>query len=115
MPAPALYLLIATLLPLASFTVLVFLGKRMGRPLAGYLGTAAIFGSLVCSVLAMVTWLYAADKLDGELAWGKNKLPIVSKLEWIPTDIVAKGNGLGMSYLNVSIYVDSLTVIMFCM
>ena len=39
MPTPALLLLIATLLPLASFVILVFVGKRMGTPLAGWVGT----------------------------------------------------------------------------
>ena len=64
MPAPALLLIIATLLPLVSFTILVFLGKRMGNPLAGYVGTAMIGGSFVCAIIAMMLWLGGGNYMD---------------------------------------------------
>ena len=64
MPLPALLLILATLLPLASFVILVFVGKRMGNPLAGYVGTAMIGGSFVCSVVAMMLWLSPSQFLD---------------------------------------------------
>ena len=57
METPALLLLIATVLPLASFAVLLFFGRRMGNPFAGYFGTAAISGSFACSVAATIFWL----------------------------------------------------------
>ena len=42
MPRPDYLLIIATVLPLVSFTILVFVGKRMGKPLAGIVATAVI-------------------------------------------------------------------------
>src|SRR6266581_2445548 len=67
MPLPAFLLILATLLPLASFVILVFMGKRMGNPLAGYVGTAVsqdhpgyldigvYVDSLTIAMFAMVT------------------------------------------------------------
>src|SRR5687768_6525231 len=104
MQSPALLLLIATLLPLASFCVLLFFGKRMGNPFAGYFGTAAIGGSFVCSVAATFAWL------TGGYA---GKTPILIPFPWIPV-----GPGIGQSspgFLDLGIYVDSLTVLMFFM
>ena len=60
MPAPALLLTIATLLPLLGFVILVFWGKRvLGNPYAGYVGTAMIGLSFVLSMLALIAWLRA--------------------------------------------------------
>jgi proton-translocating NADH-quinone oxidoreductase chain L len=113
MPAPALLLVIATLLPLASFTLLVFVGKRMGRPLAGFVGTAAIGASFFCSLFAMLAWVAAGDKPMAEVAYGRDKQPINMPYQWIPTDFV--GSAKVTQYLNIGVYVDSLTVLMFCM
>ena len=104
MAAPTLLLLIATLLPLASFTVLLFFGKRMGNPFAGYFGTAGIGASFVCSVAATFFWL------TGGYA-GKAPTPIT--FQWIPV-----GAGIGQQhpgFLDLGLYVDSLTVLMFFM
>jgi NADH-quinone oxidoreductase subunit L len=110
MPSPALLLLIATLLPLASFLILVFIGRRMGSPLAGVLGTAAIGGSFVCTMLAMMAWLSAPQNHP----WGFGAhMPINLTYPWIPV-----GDGLGQDhpgFLDVGIYVDSLTIAMFAM
>ena len=57
MPLPAILLIIATLLPLATFVVLVFYGKRMGNPFAGYVGTAGILLAFACSMATMFLWL----------------------------------------------------------
>src|ERR1041385_1064555 len=43
MPSPAILLIIATLLPLVSFLILVFIGKKMGTPLAGWVAATFIF------------------------------------------------------------------------
>src|SRR5436305_3428407 len=117
MPAPALLLVIATLLPLASFAVLVFLGKRMGNPLAGYVGTAAIGGSFECSLIAMMLWLGGGKYNDSHLGrlaeYGAGHRPINLPVKWIPV-----GSGLLQDhpgYLDVGVYVDSLTILMFAM
>src|SRR5580765_8341915 len=109
MPAPALLLLLATLLPLAAFTILLFVGKRMGNPLAGYVGTAFIAGSFICAIIAMMSW-YSQPK---ESAWGFEKGPINLPYQWVPV-----GQGVNQAhpgYLDVGIYVDSLTIGMFAM
>ena len=111
MPLPAVLLLIATLLPLASFTVLVFWGKRLGNPLAGFIGTAAIAGSFVCALIAMFAWLNAGT-FQGQ-PWGAGKGPINIPIAWIPT-----GAGIAQTingYMDMGLYVDSLTVSMFLM
>jgi NADH-quinone oxidoreductase subunit L len=118
MPTPALLLLIATLLPLVSFAILLFIGKRMGTPLAGVLGTLAIGGSFVCSMIAMMVWLnpngqYFDPIQKQMIEWGANKNPINLPYQWIPV-----GGGLQQdhpNFLDVGIYVDSLTIVMFSM
>src|SRR5437870_9301199 len=104
MPLPALLLVIATLLPLASFALLLFFGKRMGNPFAGYVGTAAIALSFVCSGLATYAWL------NGGYAGHK---PINIPYCWIPT-----GPGIDQhraGFLDVGVYVGGLTLTMFFM
>src|SRR5439155_2478085 len=107
MPTPALLLVIATLLPLAAFVLLMFLGKRLGNPLAGIVGTAFIGGSFVCAMAAMVMWL---NVVQGS-TWGADKGPINIPLKWIPV-----GEGIDQDnrgYLDIGIYGDSLTIAMF--
>ncbi|NLS95995.1 MAG: NADH-quinone oxidoreductase subunit L [Planctomycetaceae bacterium] len=55
-----LLLLLAWLLPLASFTLIVFAGPRLGRAghKAGYVATGAIGISLFLSLLALACWLW---------------------------------------------------------
>ncbi len=104
-------LLIATLLPLAGFVILMFVGKRMGNPLAGWVGTAMIAGSFLCSMAAMVSWYNKGTYNNAE--WGFEKAPINMPMRWIPV-----GEGIDQThpgYLDVGIYVDSLTVAMFAM
>jgi NADH-quinone oxidoreductase subunit L len=40
--------------PLVGFAIIVFLGKKLGDPKAGYIGTLAVFGSFIAT---LVTWL----------------------------------------------------------
>jgi proton-translocating NADH-quinone oxidoreductase chain L len=118
MPTPALLLLIATLLPLVSFTILLFIGKRMGTPLAGVLGTLAIGGSFVCSMIALMSWLspsgqYFDPSRQTMIEWGANKNPINLPYQWVPV-----GPGIQQdhpNFMDVGIYVDSLTIVMFSM
>src|SRR5687768_3601882 len=109
MPTPALLLIIATLLPLASFVLLMFIGKRMGTPLAGYVGTLAIGGSFVCSLVAMILWAGVPD----DSTWGMEKGPINIPMRWIPVGAGSDQDNPG--YLDIGVYVDSLTIIMFGM
>ena len=104
MEAPALLLLIATVLPLAAFVVLLFFGRRMGNPFAGYFGTAGIAGSFLCSIAATFFWL------SGSHAGAS---PILIPFKWIPV-----GDGVSQQhpgFLDLGLYVDSLTVLMFFM
>ncbi|MGE5609076.1 MAG: proton-conducting transporter membrane subunit, partial [Bacillota bacterium] len=108
MPTPATLLLIATLLPLASFVLLVFLGKRMGNPLAGWVATGAIGLSFVCACITMAIWVGGKDS-----GWGKDVGPINLPIKWVPV-----GEGVRQAnpgFLDLGIYVDSVTVYMFFM
>jgi NADH-quinone oxidoreductase subunit L len=109
MDTPALLLTIATLSPLVAFVVLVFYGKKMGTPFAGFVGTAGIAVSFVCSLIATIRWIIGSEALG----WGHGKLPIVQTFKWIPV-----GGGIGQThigFMDVGVYVDSLTVLMFNM
>ncbi len=111
MPTPALLLLIATLLPLAGFTILLFVGKRMGTPIAGWVGTLMISLSFVCSIMAMMSW-YNGGTYQ-EATWGFQKAPINLPFAWVPV-----GGGLNQThpgFLDIGIFVDSLTIAMFAM
>src|SRR3954468_2233071 len=112
MPSPALLLTIATLLPLAAFLVLMFTGKRMGNPFAGYVGTAFIAGSFVCSILAMIAW-YHGGSYGNDVAWGFEKGPINLPMKWIPVGEVQGQDHPG--FLDVGVFVDSVTIAMFAM
>jgi NADH-quinone oxidoreductase subunit L len=106
MPLSATLLVVATLLPLAAFVLLMFFGKRMGNPFAGYLGTAAIGLSFACSVVATMSWI-------GKGQYSAGNMPYARTYPWVPT-----GPGVGQEhagFLDVGIYVDSLTVSMFSM
>src|SRR5688572_27366345 len=111
MPTPALLLVIATLLPLVGFGILLFVGKKMGTPLAGWVGVAVIGGSFVCSLVAMLSWYNTGTYQGAE--WGFDKAPINIPYHWIPV-----GQGLEQrtaGFLDVGVYVDSLTIAMFAM
>src|SRR3954468_22344011 len=104
-----LLLILATCLPLLAFVALALVGRRMGRPLAGILGTLAMAGSFVLSLSAMIVWL-SLDVAEGR-AYGFGGQPVLLRLDWIPVTASAGNNG----YLQVGIYVDSLTIVMFTM
>ncbi len=111
MPLPALLLVIATLLPLVGFGVLLFVGKRMGNPLAGFVGTALIGASFLFSAAATYRWIDA--RYDDAVEWGAGKRPISLLVPWIPT-----GPGVNQGtpgFLDLGVYVDSLTLTMFVM
>src|SRR6516164_6075742 len=96
MPTPAVLLLIATLLPLAAFVLLAFVGKRMGTPLAGYVGTAFIGASFVLSMIAMISWYGGGMFRDRE--WGFEKQPINIPIQWIPIGTADKPGGIDQDH-----------------
>jgi NADH-quinone oxidoreductase subunit L len=119
MPTPAILLLIATLLPLVGFLLLLFLGKRMGTPLAGYVGTAMISGSFACCIWAMIDWyLGASGGPAAGVNWGFGKLPINLPFRWVPMGTASHAFGFSQEisgWLDVGIFIDSLTITMFAM
>ena len=60
-------LLTAWLLPLVSFVLIIFFGKRMGRAGIGasYVATGAILGSMILSLISLFFWL-DANPLGGK-------------------------------------------------
>ncbi|MCG3177818.1 MAG: NAD(P)H-quinone oxidoreductase subunit 2, chloroplastic [Phycisphaerae bacterium] len=84
----------ATLLPLGGFVVLILLGKRMGRALAGWFGTAVIGTSAVLALLVAKRWMGLGEHAavaDLIIPWLQLKENLV---------------------LSVGVHVDGLTVAM---
>jgi len=94
---------LAWLLPLASFALIVFFGKRMGHggKAAGWLATGAIVGGFVLSFAALVCWL------GSPLAASQSPDPICGN--WYSL------GQFGSLSLTIGYYIDSLTIAMFCM
>src|SRR3954463_14518662 len=105
----AVLLILSTLLPLVSFGILTFAGRRMGRPFAGIVGTFFVAGSFVCALAAMIVWL-SLDTAEGR-APGFQGQPIRIDVNWVPVSRWLSNNG----YLQLGCYVDSLTIVMFSM
>ncbi|MDB5354156.1 MAG: nuoL 2 [Phycisphaerales bacterium] len=111
MPTPVLFLLIATLLPLAAFILLLCVGKRLGTPIAGWVATAFMAASFACTMTAMVEWYDPSPYLGVDC--GFNERPISMTVPWLPA-----GGGVGQEhpgFLDLGFYVDSLTIAMFAM
>jgi proton-translocating NADH-quinone oxidoreductase chain L len=81
----------------------------MGNPLAGLVGTFFVAGSFVCSLVAMIVWL-SLDVAEGR-AYGFGGQPVLLRFDWVPVGKWISNNG----YLQLGIYVDSLTIVMFAM
>ena len=116
MPIPAILLLIAALLPFAGFALLLFLGKRMGNPLAGYVGTAFIGASFIFSIVAMIQW-YGGGSFNSQ-PWGFGKAPINLPIRWLPMGLPGHANGIAQEipgWLDIGFFIDSLTITMFSM
>jgi proton-translocating NADH-quinone oxidoreductase chain L len=118
MPSPALLLLAATLLPLAAFALLLFAGKRIGNPLSGWLATLFIAASFICSIAAMVAWFQADPGHYQGSEWGKGYGPIDITFRFLPVGAGSQPNGISQDhpgYLDLGLYIDSLTIAMFAM
>jgi NADH-quinone oxidoreductase subunit L len=135
MPQPAFLLLVATLLPLISFGVLLGVGRRIGNPVAGWFGTLAITVSFFCSLLAMFSW-YRGSNMSAPgptgpvmVRWGfhdsYDKGPIDLPVKWLPAGPTGGGLSDGdravrqahdcAGWLDLGLYIDSLTIAMFAM
>ena len=128
---------IAWLLPLASFTLIVLFGPRLGKHGVGaaYLATSAIVIGLVCSVIALAGWLgkygfsaapheaeisASADGAAGHAAAGEHAAggehhgrplgkPVAYTADWYTL------GEFGSLKISISYYIDALTVAMFAM
>ncbi len=93
-----LFLLVtATLIPLASSIVLLFIGQRLLGKVSGFTATGLMGLSFACSVYALVLWL------------SQSVSTIVWKVPWIPLP------GLEAQWLYLGALVDPLTVAMMTM
>ncbi|MGI8709642.1 MAG: NADH-quinone oxidoreductase subunit L [Acidimicrobiales bacterium] len=81
-------------LPLAGFVVLVFGGKRLGEPLAGWLATAAVAGSFLATVGVFLT-------LEGRS--GEERALTQTVFTWLPA---------GGLHVDVGFLADPLSVTM---
>ena len=112
MPTPALLLLAATVLPLAGFGVLLFLGRRMDNPLPGVVATVLLAGGFVCSAAATIAWLLGGNFAGGQ-PWGAGTAPIHLPFRWLPADTGGGGPNASSGSLDLGVYIDSLTVALF--
>jgi len=104
-----LILLIA--LPLVASVLLLVLGRRFDEPFSGYLGTGVAMLSFGVSILTLVTWIYGGS--TGGQGWGHDRGPYLDFIRWIPIGYYDAQRTPG--YLALSVYVDSLTIIMMTM
>lgn len=105
MIALPLTLLLLLLLPLTGSVLLIALARRFGEPLSGYVGTGVAMLTFGVSVAAMVTWLD-----EGALTWGYEHAPLISFYKWLPIGYYDGQRNKG--FLDLVVYVDSLTIIM---
>ncbi len=101
---------LAWLLPLVSFALIVFWGRRMGRGgrCAGYLATLAIGCSTLLSLAALTAWLWH-HPIDATTPAGTGAAVPALSGEWYTLA------SFGSLTLSIGYYIDALTVAMFCM
>ncbi|MBN2292163.1 MAG: NADH-quinone oxidoreductase subunit L [Pirellulales bacterium] len=131
----SILLALAWLLPLASFMIIVFSGRRLGKNGvgAGYLATGAIGIACVLSIIAMLTWLsqhyppvtvhdehaafVAVDEhaqpnhvsiQEKELADKQHDQKVVTRHFYTLCEF-------GSLQVNIDFYIDALTIVMFVM
>ncbi len=113
-PFPAILLIAATLLPLVGFGLMMFGGKRLGTPLAGWVAITLSAASFACSIAAMIAWFQGGHYVEGD--WGKGQLPIFLSTKWLPIGTSLSGKGVSqdhVGYLDLAIYIDTLTILLF--
>ncbi|GAB4130409.1 NADH-quinone oxidoreductase subunit L [Thermopirellula anaerolimosa] len=111
----------ACLAPLASFTIILLLGPRLGRGgrWAGYIATAAIATSLVLSVAAAYQW-FSAHPLAGHAVAHQAADEHAPADSAVASPPVLAGTWytlarFGELQLSVGYYIDALTIAMFLM
>ena len=113
MPGPATLLILATAMPLLAAILLTMVGRRLGAPLAGWTSAALICLSFAFAIWAMVAWY---DPQGGHYMgrnWTMGEQPIFMTIPWLPIGRGVQQDHLG--YLDIGIYLDSLTIAMFAM
>ncbi len=124
----------AWLLPLASFTIIVLFGPRLGKHglLASYVATGAILASLVLSLCALGFWLklhgvgesghgeHAAIEHTIEPHAGEHAVDAGHDSAHVTPPVSYSGDWytlgeFGKLRITVGYYIDALTVAMFCM
>jgi NADH:ubiquinone oxidoreductase subunit 5 (subunit L)/multisubunit Na+/H+ antiporter MnhA subunit len=118
---------LAWLLPLVSFTLIVFFGPRMGKSgsKAGYLATGAILASCVLSLFALFfVWLpgygLPAPAHHQAAAEGSHEAPAGTAHDAAPSIKAITGDWytlgkFGSLRITIGYYIDSLTMLMFSM
>ncbi|MEA1952479.1 MAG: proton-conducting transporter membrane subunit, partial [Planctomycetota bacterium] len=128
-----LLLALAWLLPLASFTVIVLLGRRLGKNgvAAGYIATAAIAAACLLSIVAMFTWLSYYPPVDSHHAptehavadehiksdhdpASEEKYDEDREQKVIPRHFYTLCE-FGSLKITIDFYIDALTIVMFVM
>jgi proton-translocating NADH-quinone oxidoreductase chain L len=70
-------------------------------------------------MVAYASWVaggkYHPAGVAQAVEWGKDRQPINLPMQWIPTGMTSEAGKLTPSFLNVGVYVDSLTILMFAM
>ena len=104
-----LLLALAWLLPLASFVLILFFGRRMGKSgyYASYVATAAVMTSFALSLAALVLWLWQNPLSTGEGHHAVSPQAVAG--DWY---VLGRFGSLAVT---IGYYIDSLTVAMFCM
>src|SRR6185312_6236687 len=130
-------LLIAWLLPLVSFTIIVFLGPKLGKHgvAASWVATAAIVGSFLCSATSFIAWWddfrefgATAHVAGHEPEFGGHAAPDAAKAaeshghgEHVPRLVATKSisgvwyalGEFGKLKITISYFIDALTIAMF--
>lgn len=113
MPGPATLLILATAMPLLAAILLTAVGRRLGAPLAGWASAAFLCLSFAFAIWAMVAWY---DPQGGHYMgrnWTMGEQPILMTIPWLPIGRGVQQDHAG--YLDIGIYLDSLTIAMFAM
>ncbi len=102
MLSPAILITLMLALSLGGSIILLLMGRRLGEPLAGYVGTGISILTFGCSVMGLVSWIYAAS------SYGYQVGPLVETIPWLP---IGSYDGQRTSgFLDLAIYVDSLSI-----